>query len=88
MTVMKLRYFETTGRTRRVTPRMMEYLRYVIDTPTVGSYGDNGKAPDEIIAQKMFVCRDRVGQYRSSFARKFVKEEILELCEEIMKEAA
>jgi hypothetical protein len=71
-----------------VTPRMMEYLRNVIDTPTVGAYGDNGKAPDEIIGQKMFVTRERVTHYRKKFAKLYTKEEILELCEEIMKEAA
>jgi len=86
--VMKKRYMESTRRTRRVSPRMMEYLRCVIDTPTVGALGkDNGKAPDDIIAIKMGVCRGRVADYRRSFER-FTKEEVLELCEEIMKEAA
>jgi hypothetical protein len=87
--VMKKRYMESTGRTRRVSPRMMEYLRWVIDTPTAGAWGkDNGKAPDDTIGIKMFVTAGRVGQYRSSFERMFTKEEVLELCEEIMKEAA
>jgi len=86
---MKKRYMESTGRTRRVSPRMMEYLRWVIDTPTAGAWGkDNGKAPDDTIGIKMFVTAGRVGQYRSSFERMFTKEEVLELCEEIMKEAA
>ena len=86
---MKKRYMESTGRTRRVSPRMMEYLRYVIDTPTVGAWGkDRGKAPDDTIGIKMCVTAGRVGQYRSSFERMFTKEEVLELCEEIMKEAA
>ena len=85
---MKKRYMESTRRTRRVSPRMMEYLRCVIDTPTGGALGkDNGKAPDDIIAIKMGVCRGRVADYRRSFER-FTKEEVLELCEEIMKEAA
>jgi len=82
------RYMESTGRTRQVTPRMMEYLGHVIDTPTVGAYGDNGKAPDEVIGNKMEVTRDRVAQYRNAFKRMFTKEEVLELCEEVMKEAA
>lgn len=86
--VMKKRYMESTRRARRVSPRMMEYLRCVIDTPTVGAWGkDNGKAPDDIIAIKMGVCRGRVADYRRSFEY-FTKEEVLELCEEIMKEAA
>ena len=85
----KWQYMESTGRTRRVSPRMMEYLRWVIDTPTAGAWGkDNGKAPDDTIGIKMFVTAGRVGQYRSSFERMFTKEEVLELCEEIMKEAA
>jgi hypothetical protein len=35
----------------------------------------------------MSVCRERVADYRRAFER-FTKEEVLELCEEIMKEAA
>ena len=86
---MKKRYMESTGRTRRVSPRMMEYLRYVIDTPTVGAWGkDSGKAPDDTIGIKMYVTAGRVGDYRNAFAKKFTKEEVLELCEEIMKDAA
>jgi len=88
MTCVKTRYFECTGRTRKVTDRMKEYLRVVIDTPTVGAYGDNGKAPDLVIGKKMNVTAGRVGNYRSAFERMFTKEEVLELCEEIMKEAA
>ena len=71
-----------------VTPRMMEYLRNVIDTPTVGAYGDNGKAPDEVIGKKMYVTSSRIGSFRSAFKRMFTKEEVMELCEEVMKEAA
>jgi hypothetical protein len=36
----------------------------------------------------MEVTRDRVAQYRNAFKRMFTKEEVLELCEEVMKEAA
>tara|TARA_B110000902_G_scaffold205730_1_gene234212 strand:+ start:172 stop:456 length:285 start_codon:yes stop_codon:yes gene_type:complete len=82
------RYMESTGRTRQVTPRMMEYLGHVIDTPTVGAYGDNGKAPDEVIGKKMYVTSSRIGSFRSAFKRMFTKEEVMELCEEVMKEAA
>ena len=85
---MKKRYMESTERSRLVTPRMMEYLRWVIDTPTAGAWGkDNGKAPDDTIGIKMSVCRERVADYRRAFAR-FTKEEVLELCEEVMKEVA
>lgn len=86
--VKNCRYFECTNRTRKVTNRMKEYLGHVIDTPTVGAYGDNGKAPDSVIGKKMNVTAGRVGNYRSAFERMFTKEEVLELCEEIMKEAA
>jgi len=80
----KLRYMETTGRAKKVTPRMMEYLGHVIDTPTAGAWGkDSGKAPDDTIGIKMCVTAGRVGQYRSAFERMFTKEEVLELCEEI-----
>ena len=83
------RYFECTNRTRKVTNRMKEYLGHVIDSPTVDARGnDNGKAPDEVIGIKMGVTRGRVGDYRTAFERMFTKEEVLELCEEIMKDAA
>ena len=84
---MKKRYFESTGRTWKVTERMMEYLRVVIDTPTVGTYGDNGKAPDVVIGNKMTVTAGRVGDYRIACSR-LKRDEIAELCEEILKEAA
>lgn len=87
MKTIKMRYFESTGRARKVTPRMMEYLATVIDTPTVGAYGDNGKAPDAVIGKKMGVTNGRVGDYRKACSR-LKREEIAELCEEILKEAA
>ena len=82
------RYFKTTGQTRNVSPRIMEYLGHVIDTPTDNARGkDNGKAPDEVIGQKMSITRERIRHYRVSLS-KFTKEEIMELCEDIMKEAS
>ena len=80
MTVIK-RYMESTGLTRKITPRMMEYLACVIDTPI------EGRGLHAEIGRKMCVTTGRVGQYRDSFQR-FSREEITELCEEIMKEAA
>ena len=86
---MKTRYFEATGRARKVTPRMMEYLGHVIDTPIdEGTNNLGGKVADEVIGKKMKVTRSRIANYRDNFAEKYTKEEILELCEEIMKEAA
>ena len=85
---MKTRFFETTKRTRKVTPRMMEYLACVIDTPLEGNREEkNGYVTDVRIGEKMGVTGNRVGDYRWSLAR-FTKEEVLELCEEIMKDAA
>ena len=37
MKTIRMRYFETLIN-RKVTPRMMEYLATVIDTPTVGAW--------------------------------------------------
>ena len=87
---MKYRYFESTGRKRITpTPRMMEYLGHVIDLPTDNNRGkDTGKAPDEVIGEKMRVTRSRVGLYRHAFARNYNKEEVLELCADVMKETA
>ena len=87
MKTIRMRRFESTGRTWKVTPRMMEYLATVIDTPTVGVYGDNGKAPDAVIGKKMGVTNRRVGNYRNACSR-WKREEIAELCEEILKEAS
>ncbi len=61
---MKKRYMESTERSRRVTPRMMEYLRCVIDTPTVGSLGKyNVKAPADSMGFKLIVFRLCVSDY-------------------------
>ena len=88
MKTIKMRRFESTGRARKVTPRMMEYLGHVIDTPLEGNREEkNGYVTDVRIGEKMGVTGNRVGDYRWSLAR-FTKEEVLELCEEIMKDAA
>lgn len=86
--VKNCRYFECTNRARKVTPRMREYLATVIDTPLEGNREEkNGYVTDVRIGEKMGVTGNRVGDYRWSLAR-FTKEEVLELCEEIMKDAA
>tara|TARA_Y100000034_G_scaffold3688_1_gene4431 strand:- start:572 stop:835 length:264 start_codon:yes stop_codon:yes gene_type:complete len=87
--MIKSKYFESSGKTKRVTSRMMEYLGHVIDTPIdEGTNNLGGKVADEVIGKKMKVTRSRIANYRDNFAEKYTKEEILELCEEIMKEAA
>ena len=87
---MKYRYFESTGRERYApTPRMMEYIGHVIDLPTDNIRGkDTGKAPDEVIGEKMGVTRSRIFDLRHAIARFYNKEEVLELCAEVMKETA
>jgi len=83
------KYFESTGCKKQVSFRMMEYLGHVIDTPTVGALGnDNGKAPDVVIGEKMKLTKFRVGDYRRTLEMRFTKTEVLELCEEVMKEVA
>ena len=85
----KSKYFESSGETKRVTSRMMEYLGHVIDTPiSEGTSNLNGKVADEVIGKKMMVTRSRIANYRDKFAENFTKEEVLELCEDVMKEAA
>jgi len=84
-----VKYFESSGETKRVTSRMMEYLGHVIDTPIdEGTNNLNGKVADEVIGKRMKVTRSRIANYRNNFAEKYTREEVLELCEDIMKEAA
>ena len=42
MKTIKMHRFESTGRARKVTPRMMEYLGHVIDTPLEGNREEGG----------------------------------------------
>ena len=88
MKTIRMRRFESTGRARKVTPRMMEYLATVIDTPLEGNLEEkNGYVTDVRIGKKMGVTNGRVGDYRKACSR-LKREEIAELCEEILKEAA
>ena len=87
--MIKSKYFESSGETKRVTSRMMEYLGHVIDTPIdEGTNNLGGKVADEVIGKKMKVTKSRIANYRNNFAEKYTREEVLELCEDIMKEAA
>ena len=89
MKTYSVKYFESSGETKRVTSRMMEYLGHVIDTPIdEGTNNLNGKVADEVIGKKMKVTKSRIANYRNNFAEKYTREEVLELCEDIMKEAA
>jgi hypothetical protein len=66
----------------KVSPSMLKYLREVIDTPI------EGRGLDAAIARR--VCRSRAwsGQMKRMIAKRLTREELLEVCEEIMKEAA
>ncbi len=88
MTKLNLRYFECTDRTVSVTPSMMKYLAVIIDTPIEGKYNLNGKVSDEVIGRKVSLTKSRIGEIRKNIRERLSKEEVLELCEEIMKDAA
>ena len=82
------RYFECTGRTVNVAPSMMKYLAVIIDTPIEGKYNLNGKVSDEDIGRKVYLTKARIGGIKNNIRKRLTKEEVLELCEDIMKEAA
>ena len=88
MTKLNLRYFECTDRTVSVAPSMMKYLAVIIDTPIEGKYNLNGKVSDEVIGRKVSLTKSRIGEIRKNIRERLSKEEVLELCEEIMKDAA
>ena len=66
----------------KLSPSMLKYLREVIDTPI------EGRGLDAEISRK--VCRSRAwsGQMKKMIAKRLTREELLEVCKEIMKEAA
>ena len=82
------RYFECTDRNVSVAPSMMSYMRLIIDTPIEGKYNLNGKVSDEVIGRKRGLPRTRIGDIRKRIRERLTKEEVLELCEDIMKEVA
>tara|TARA_Y100000296_G_scaffold78423_1_gene101101 strand:+ start:114 stop:317 length:204 start_codon:yes stop_codon:yes gene_type:complete len=67
---------------------MMKYLAVIIDTPIEGKYNLNGKVSDEVIGRKVSLTKSRIGEIRKNIRERLSKEEVLELCEEIMKDAA
>ena len=66
----------------KLAPRMVEYLRNVIDTPI------EDRGLDAEIARKMRITRSCVSSYKKKVEERLTKEELLEVCSEIMKEAA
>ena len=85
MTNPNLRYFECTDRTVSVPMSMYTYLAVIIDTPIEGKYNLNGKVSDEVIGRKMYRTKSRIAGIRKNIRERLTKEEVLELCEEIMK---
>jgi hypothetical protein len=61
---------------------MVDYLRAVIDTPI------EDRGLDTEIARKMSITPSCVYSYKKGVRERLTKEELLEVCSIIMKEAA
>jgi hypothetical protein len=66
----------------KVSPSMLRYLRAVIDTPV------EGRGLDSEIARSVNCTRSWAYTMKKMIAKRLTREELLEVCEEIMKEAA
>mgnify|MGYP001218162166 CR=1 FL=1 len=66
----------------KVSPSMLKYLREVIDTPI------EGRGLDAEIARKVNRSRAWCGQMKKMISKRLTRDELLEVCKEIMKEAA
>ena len=66
----------------KVSPSMLRYLRAVIDTPI------EGRGLDAELCRKFRRSRSYSSTMRRMIAKRLTREELLEVCEEIMKEAA
>ena len=66
----------------KVSPSMLRYLREVIDTPI------ESRGLDAEIARRVNRSRGWSSQMKRMIAKRLTKEELLEVCEEIMKEVA
>tara|TARA_R100001082_G_scaffold107184_1_gene80797 strand:+ start:159 stop:398 length:240 start_codon:yes stop_codon:yes gene_type:complete len=66
----------------KVSPSMLKYLREVIDTPI------EGRGLDAEICRKVNRSRTWSFQMKKMIAERLTRDELLEVCEEIMKEAA
>ena len=66
----------------KVSPSMLRYLQEVIDSPI------EGRGLNAEISRR--VCRSNAwsGQMKKIIAKRLTREELLEVCKEIMKEAA
>ena len=66
----------------KVSPSMLRYLRAVIDIPI------EGRGLDAALCRKLRRSRTYSYSMRRLIAKRLTREELLEVCEEIMKEAA
>ena len=66
----------------KLSPSMLKYLRAVIDTPI------ESRGLDAEIARRMNRSRGWSSQMKIMVAKRLTREELLEVCGEIMKEAA
>ena len=66
----------------KLSPRMLDYLRMVIDTPI------EGRGLDAEIARKMRRTPSCIYLHKKGVAHRLTREELLEVCSEIMKEVA
>ena len=66
----------------KLSPSMLKYLREVIDTPI------EGRGLDAEICRKVNRSRTWSFQMKKMIAERLTRDELLEVCEEIMKEAA
>ena len=66
----------------KLSPRMLCYLRLVIDTPI------EGRGLNAEICRTVNRSRTWAYQMKKLVAKRLTREELLEVCSEIMKEAA
>ena len=79
---MPLRVKDRKTTIEKLSPSMLRYLRAVIDTPV------EGRGLDSEIARSVNCTRSWAYTMKKMIAKRLTREELLEVCEEIMKEAA
>ena len=79
---MPLRVKDRKTTIEKLSPSMLRYLRAVIDTPV------EGRGLDSEIARSVNCTRSWAYTMKKMIAKRLTREELLEVCEKIMKEAA
>ena len=64
----------------KLSPRMLDYIRNVIDTPI------EGKGMNFEVARKMRITPTRSYELKTLIKKRLTKDELLEVCAKIMKE--